>query len=83
MAEQDFSPAPGYTLTGFQSAAGISTIGQHFKDRTKKCIAKDHTCNGWRAKGTKFCIGHLRKLGLIVDEPEVLEVVEVTDDDAG
>ena len=26
----------------------------------KKCMAKDDTCEGFRAQGTEFCAGHLR-----------------------
>lgn len=76
---ETFEPARGYDIAGFQSAAGYSTVGQFLPDRSKRCIAKNHTCMGWRAKGTKFCIGHLRKLGLLVEVVE--EEEEVSDDD--
>ena len=29
----------------------------------KKCVADDFTCNGWKAKGTNYCVGHLRSRG--------------------
>lgn len=29
----------------------------------KKCVGADYTCNGWKAKGTDFCVGHLRSRG--------------------
>ena len=28
-----------------------------------RCIAKDDTCEGPKARGTDFCIGHLRNKG--------------------
>lgn len=27
-----------------------------------KCMANEGTCQGGRAKGTQFCIGHLRQI---------------------
>ncbi len=27
-----------------------------------RCIANEETCQGARAKGTNFCIGHLRQI---------------------
>lgn len=41
-----------------------SAIGMPYVGRGK-CIAKDDTCNGPKAKGTDYCIGHLRKLSLV------------------
>lgn len=31
-------------------------------DRSKLCIGNDDTCGARRAKGTEYCIGHLRSL---------------------
>lgn len=33
---------------------------EYVSPREGKCGAKDDTCEGPRAKGTDFCIGHLR-----------------------
>lgn len=42
--------------------------------REGRCVAKDDTCKGFRAKGTEYCAGHLRSMGLLDGE-------EVTDEE--
>lgn len=51
-ATNDAQPAP---------AGGMPYLGH------TRCIANDETCQGARAKGTNFCIGHLRQLEKAVD----------------
>jgi hypothetical protein len=48
----------GITATGFEAAAGWSTIGYEPNARKNRCIAKDHTCKGFRIGGSKYCAGH-------------------------
>lgn len=45
-ATADASPAP---------AGGMPFLGH------TRCIANEETCQGARAKGTDYCIGHLRQ----------------------
>lgn len=35
------------------------------KQREGMCIGNDDTCGARRAKGTEYCAGHLRSLGLL------------------
>lgn len=37
-------------------AGGVDYVGRN------RCIAENDTCEGPRAKGTQYCIGHLRKM---------------------
>ena len=37
-------------------AGGVDYTGRN------RCIAENDTCEGPRAKGTQYCIGHLRKM---------------------
>jgi hypothetical protein len=30
-------------------------------DRSRRCMANDDTCNGWRIKDSVYCYGHTRK----------------------
>lgn len=46
-ATADARPAP---------AGGMPYIGH------TRCMANDGTCQGIRAKGTEYCIGHLRSM---------------------
>jgi hypothetical protein len=46
-ATADAQPAP---------AGGMPYMGH------TRCIANEETCQGARAKGTNFCIGHLRQI---------------------
>lgn len=58
---------------------GSPYIAPHVLSRSQKlCIAKDHTCKGFRSAGTNYCAGHQRSLGLL--KPKVKE--EPVDGDA-
>ena len=37
-------------------AGGVDYVGRN------RCVAENDTCEGPRAKGTQYCIGHLRKM---------------------
>jgi hypothetical protein len=55
-ATADASPAP---------AGGMPYLGH------TRCMANEETCQGARAKGTDYCIGHLRqKAKEIASEPD-------------
>jgi len=55
------------------SAAGSrpAPVGSPYVGRNR-CIANEDTCEGPRAKGTDYCIGHIRSLK--IDVPEIEEV---------
>jgi hypothetical protein len=54
-------PVSGQRLAHVQGAkiapASAPYIGRN------RCIANDDTCEGPKAKGTDFCVGHLRSQG--------------------
>jgi hypothetical protein len=39
-----------------------------YTGRGKLCMANKDTCNGKRAKGTEYCVGHLRSFGMLKDD---------------
>jgi hypothetical protein len=41
------------------------------KEREGKCIGNDDTCGARKAKGTDWCVGHMRSLGLLEAKTEV------------
>jgi hypothetical protein len=36
--------------------------GVPYQGRGKHCMAQNNTCKGFKARGTNYCIGHLRAL---------------------
>lgn len=56
---------PAYQLDGFESAAGFSVVAHRPKDRGKHCKGANNTCKAYKSKGTDYCAGHLRSLGLL------------------
>ena len=63
-------PVTGYNrvnaLGGDVQQAVFSTAP--YKGRGSLCMANKDTCNGKRAKGTEYCIGHLRSFGMLKDD---------------
>lgn len=51
----------GSRLTDASTAAAAPPGGMPYVGHIR-CMANDGTCQGARAKGTEFCIGHLRHL---------------------
>lgn len=52
------------------------------KEREGKCIGNDNTCGARKAKGTDWCVGHMRSLGLLGEaKNEVRAEQEVTHDE--
>lgn len=48
--------------------ARLAAASAPYVGRGNKCTANDDTCEGSRAKGTEFCMGHLRsKIGKKVE----------------
>lgn len=56
-------PITGYrlapTATAKIAAGSAPYIGRN------RCMANDDTCEGPKAKGTDFCVGHLRSQGAV------------------
>lgn len=54
-------PVQGYRLAhqGVEGAR-LQAGGGEYIGRNR-CVAENDTCEGPRAKGTEYCIGHLRK----------------------
>lgn len=48
---------PANSVPGAKVQAG----GGEYTGRNR-CVAQNDTCEGPRAKGTQYCIGHLRKM---------------------
>lgn len=44
------------------SGARIAAASAPFVGRGNKCTANDDSCEGMKAKGTEFCMGHLRQV---------------------
>jgi hypothetical protein len=59
--------------TGRQNSAGANVEQATFstapyRGRGAKCMANKDTCDGNRAKGSEYCIGHLRSFGLLKND---------------
>ena len=53
-------------------------VNEKVEARKGRCIANGDTCKGFRAKDTKFCIGHLRSMAKAQrEEREVNESADV------
>lgn len=71
------------------SVAGTAPAANTFSTRPYKpptrksrhgallCVAKENSCLGPRARGTLFCIGHLRQMGLAGDQNDAKEPKEI------
>lgn len=49
----------------FKRPPGPTPEEKHAAERAGKCIGNDDTCGARRAKGTEYCVGHMRSLGLL------------------
>lgn len=68
MSIQGSVPAHAYygkPVTGIRlaavSGAKLAAASAPYVGRGNKCSANDDTCEGIRAKGTEYCMGHIRK----------------------
>jgi hypothetical protein len=57
--------------------ARIAAPSAEYIGRGNKCSANDDTCEGARAKGTEFCVGHLRSA---IKNKEVVDGTDETDE---
>jgi len=53
-------PVNGQRLAAV-AGARIATGSAPYVGRGNKCTANDDSCEGMKAKGTEFCMGHLRQ----------------------
>jgi hypothetical protein len=54
-------------------------IAMKAKEREGKCIGNENTCGARKAKGTDYCVGHMRSLGLLETKAEVTDDAGRTD----
>lgn len=54
-------PVTGYRLAAIEGARLAAASGPYVG--RNRCIANDDTCEAPKAKGTDYCIGHLRSNG--------------------
>jgi len=76
------TPVNSYRLA-HTSDARIAPPSAPYVGRGNKCSANEDTCEGMRAKGTEFCMGHLRskdKKFLVETEPKVVTDAPSEDD---
>lgn len=65
----------GHQRLAHIEGARIAPPSAPYLGRGNKCSANDDTCEGMRAKGTEFCMGHLRskdKKFLTETDPKVV-----------
>lgn len=70
-------PQGEYRLAHIEGAR-LASASAPYVGRGNKCSGNEDTCEGIRAKGTEFCMGHLRKLAKDNNTTR-----EVTEDAAG
>jgi hypothetical protein len=73
-------PVAGKRLAVADGARIAAPSGPYI-GRGNKCSANEDTCEGMRAKGTEFCMGHLRQVTKGMDK-EVTDGVQHDDSDA-
>jgi hypothetical protein len=54
-------PVSGSRPAGQPSGSKLATASAPYLGR-QRCIANEDTCEGPKAKGTDYCIGHLRAM---------------------
>ena len=75
-------PVSGQRLASVDGARLAAPSGPYI-GRGNKCSANDDTCEGMRAKGTDYCMGHLRSIAKGADNEEgVTDGVQHDDSDA-
>lgn len=57
------------------AGAKLAPASAPYVGRGNKCSANEDTCEGIRAKGTEYCMGHIRKF-----KPEVVSEDKKGDD---
>lgn len=75
-------PVSGIRLAHTNSAR-VAAASAPYVGRGNKCSANEDTCEGIRAKGTEYCMGHLRKFKPVVSvDKEVTDGIRNDDGDA-
>ena len=54
-------PQGDYRLSAISNSR-LASASAPYVGRGNKCSGNEDTCEGMRAKGTEFCMGHLRKM---------------------
>jgi hypothetical protein len=72
-AHSYYGQPPGDYSLSFVSGSRLASASGPYVGRGNKCSGNDDSCEGLRAKGTEFCMGHLRR---IAKENGVSEVTE-------
>ena len=54
-------PVTGSRPAAMQTGSKMATASGPYLGR-QRCIANNDTCEGPQAKGTEYCIGHIRSL---------------------
>jgi len=75
-------PVSGIRLAAV-SGAKLAAASAPYVGRGNRCSANEDTCEGIRAKGTEYCIGHVRKFKIEVGvDKEVTDGVRNDDSNA-
>ena len=61
------------------AGARIAAPSAPYIGRGNKCVGNEDSCEGNRAKGTEYCMGHLRKMLKEQNESKAQDEQEVTD----
>lgn len=65
------------------SGAKLAAASAPYVGRGNKCSANEDTCEGIRAKGTEYCMGHIRKFKPTISvDKEVTDGVRIDDSNA-
>lgn len=72
-------PQTGYRLAHTDGARIAAPSGPYI-GRGNKCTGNEDTCEGNRAKGTEYCMGHLRQMLKEQNEKNGIVPQEVTSD---
>ena len=56
--------ATSVSVGGSEAELSPEAFGPVVKERNPKlCAGNNQTCKAYKARGTNFCVGHLRKMG--------------------
>lgn len=72
-------PQGDYRRAAFADAR-LASASAPYVGRGNKCMGNDDTCKGIRAKGTQYCMGHLRRIAKENGESEVTADAASTND---
>ena len=58
------APYTGPDAPAYEKKILPNQWGYRDPSRAKKCMGNDDTCNSWATKGSQWCVGHKRQMGL-------------------